>query len=172
MATRVFIGLGGNQGDVVAAFHSASAALAGLPKTRVTAISSLYASPPWGGVVQDDYINAVVEIDTALPAEALLKALLAIERAHGRDRGTGLRWGPRLLDCDILLYGDVKIDTPQLQIPHPRMAERAFVLIPLAEIAPELTVPGLGALMPLMSRVSEQPIRRIAQGIAHVYQPQ
>lgn len=171
MAARVFIGLGGNQGDVAAAFGSATAAIAALPETRATAMSSLYASPAWGGVVQEDYVNAVLEIDTGLAPEALLESLLAIERAHGRDRSAGPRWGPRPLDCDILLYDDVKMDTDQLQVPHPRMAERAFVLIPLAEIAPDLTIPGLGALMPLVHRISEQPIRRIARGTLHVHQP-
>ena len=168
MAARAFIGLGGNQGDVAATFRLATRAIAALPQTDVIEVSSLYASPAWGGVVQEDFLNAVVEIDTALPAPALLEALLAIERAQGRDRESGPRWGPRPLDCDILLYDDLRIDSEQLQVPHPRMAERAFVLIPLAEIAPELTVPGLGALMPLIDRVSEQPIRRIAEGLTHV----
>ncbi|WP_395770781.1 2-amino-4-hydroxy-6-hydroxymethyldihydropteridine diphosphokinase [Arenimonas sp.] len=171
MAVRAFIGLGGNQGDVTAAFGSATAAIAALPMTRVIVMSGLYASPALGGVVQEDYINAVLEIDTAMTAEALLEGLLSIERAHGRDRSTGPRWGPRPLDCDILLYAEARIESDRLQVPHPRMAERAFVLIPLAEIDPDLTIPGLGALMPLVDRVSEQPIRRIAEGIVHVYQP-
>lgn len=167
---RAFIGLGGNQGDVVASFHSAVASVAALPTTRVIAVSGLYASPPWGGVVQDDYLNTVIEIETDLPAAALLEALLAIERTHGRDRAAVPRWGPRPLDCDILLYADMVIDSEKLQVPHPRMAERAFVLVPLAEIAPDLNIPGLGALMPLLERISEQPIRRIAEGMPNVHQ--
>ncbi|MFN5702937.1 MAG: 2-amino-4-hydroxy-6-hydroxymethyldihydropteridine diphosphokinase, partial [Gammaproteobacteria bacterium] len=80
------------------------------------------------------------------------------------------RWGPRPLDCDILLYADAIIDSERLQVPHPRMAERAFVLLPLAEIAPDLSIPGLGTLMPLLDRISEQPIRRLAEGIPNVLQ--
>ena len=171
MAVRAYIGLGGNLGDVAASFRSAAASIAALPDTQIVTGSGLYASPPWGGVAQPDYLNAVLGIDTGLPALALLEALLAIERAHGRDRGAGLRWGPRPLDCDILLFADAVIDSGRLQVPHPRMAERAFVLVPLAEIAPDLDIPGLGALRPLLDRVSEQPIRRIAEGIPHVHQP-
>ena len=171
MAARVFIGLGGNQGDVAAAFGPATAAITALPETQATAMSSLYASPAWGGVPQEDYLNAVLEIATGLPALTLLDALLAIERAHGRDRNAEQRWGPRPLDCDILLYADAVIDSEQLQVPHPRMAERAFVLLPLAEIAPDLNIPGLGALKPLIQHISEQPIRRCAEGLLHVHQP-
>ncbi|WP_297799164.1 2-amino-4-hydroxy-6-hydroxymethyldihydropteridine diphosphokinase [Arenimonas sp. GDDSR-1] len=171
MTVRAFIGLGGNQGDVPARFRSALEAIAMLPKTRIAAVSGLYSSPAWGGMLQDDYTNAVIEVDTALAPEALLDALLAIEQAHGRDRSAGPRWGPRPLDCDILLYADTVIDGGRLQVPHPRMAERAFVLLPLAEIAPDLCIPGLGALKPLLERISEQPIRRIAEGLPHVHQP-
>lgn len=170
MGARAFIGLGGNQGDVAGHFHSAIAAIAALPVTRVAAVSGLYSSPAWGGVAQDDYINAVIAIDTALPPLALLDALLAIERAHGRDRSVERRWGPRTLDCDILLYADAVIDSNRLQVPHPHMAERAFVLLPLVEIAPGLCIPGLGAVKPLLERLSEQPIRRIAEGTPHVHQ--
>lgn len=170
MTARAFIGLGGNQGDVASSFRSALVSLAALPMTRVVHVSSLYASPAWGGVPQEDYLNAVLEIATGLPALTLLDALLAIERAHGRDRNAGQRWGPRPLDCDILLYADAVIDSEQLQVPHPRMAERAFVLLPLAEIAPDLNIPGLGALKPLIEHISEQPIRRCAEGLPHVHQ--
>jgi 2-amino-4-hydroxy-6-hydroxymethyldihydropteridine diphosphokinase len=170
LATRAFIGLGGNLGDVAASFRAAATSIAALPETRVIAGSSLYASPAWGGVAQPDYLNAVLEIDTGLSAIALLEALLAIERTHGRDRSLAPRWGPRPLDCDILLFADAIIDNECLQVPHPRMAERAFVLLPLAEIAPDLSVPGLGALMPLLDRISEQPIRRLAEGIPNVHQ--
>lgn len=171
MAARAFIGLGGNLGDVTSSFRSAAASIAALPETRVITGSGLYASPAWGGLAQPDYLNAVLEIDTGLSAIALLEALLAIERVHGRDRSVAPRWGPRPLDCDILLYADAIIDSECLQVPHPRMAERAFVLLPLAEIAPDLSVPGLGALMPLLDHISEQPIRRLAEGIPNVHQP-
>ncbi len=170
MAARTFIGLGGNLGDVATSFRSAAASIAALPETHVITGSGLYASPAWGGLAQPDYLNAVLEIDTGLSAIALLEALLAIERAHGRDRSAAPRWGPRPLDCDILLYADTIIDSERLQVPHPRMAERAFVLLPLAEIAPDLSIPGLGTLMPLLDRISEQPIRRLAEGIPNVLQ--
>lgn len=170
MSERVFIGLGGNQGDTAAILSSAVQAIADLPCSRLVAASGVYRTPAWGGVAQPDYLNAVVEIDTALPPGVLLHELLAIERRHGRDRRQETRWGPRMLDCDILLYGERRIEADGLQVPHPRMAHRAFVLVPLAELAPDLTVPGQGALMALLAALSGQPIERLAQGIDHVRQ--
>ena len=99
---------------------------------------------PVGGIAQADFINAVAELDTALPALDLLHALFAIERAHGRDRSREQRWGPRTLDLDVLIYGDEIITLDGLSVPHPRMAERRFVLAPLAEIAPDVMIPGIG----------------------------
>ncbi len=170
MSERVFIGLGGNQGDSAAILRSAAEAIAELPRTRLVAVSGSYRTPAWGGVEQPDYLNAVLELDTALPPGVLLHELLDIERRHGRDRQAEARWGPRTLDCDILLYGQRRIDAEGLQVPHPRMAERAFVLVPLAELAPDLTVPGQGALMALLAALPQQPIERIAEGGAHVRQ--
>lgn len=170
MAVRAFIGLGGNQGDVIAAFHSAVASIAALSATRILAVSGLYSSPAWGGIMQDDYLNAVLEIETELLPESLLDELLAIEQAHGRIRSETQRWGPRTLDCDILLYGVRQIATERLQVPHPRLVDRAFVLVPLAEIAPDLSIPGRGFLGLLINRISDQSIRRVAEGIMHVQQ--
>jgi 2-amino-4-hydroxy-6-hydroxymethyldihydropteridine diphosphokinase len=168
MRERVFIGMGGNVGDVASAMQSAMLAIGDLPETQLIACSSLYSSPAHGGIVQADYLNAVLEIQTAASPQALLEALLAIERDHGRDRATEQRWGPRRLDLDILLFGHRIIDESELQIPHPRLAERVFVLAPLAELDKDLTIPGLGALMPLLDDIIHQPIRRDAKGRLNV----
>lgn len=160
---RAYIGLGANLDDPVAQIRRAVTALATLPDTAVAARSSLYRSPPMGPRDQPDYVNAVAAIDTALAAEALLDALQHIERAHGRVRA-GPRWGPRPLDLDILLYGERVIRGPRLTIPHPGLAERAFVLVPLAEIAPRLEVPGLGPVATLCAARASDPIERIDDG--------
>ena len=138
------IGLGGNVGDVRATLVAALAAIDDLPGTRVVARSRFYRTAPVGGIAQDDFVNAVARIETRLPAPALLDALFAIERAHGRDRRREQRWGPRTLDLDLLLYGDERIDAEGLTVPHPRIAERVFVLVPLVEVSPEVMIPGLG----------------------------
>jgi 2-amino-4-hydroxy-6-hydroxymethyldihydropteridine diphosphokinase len=136
--TAAWIGLGANLGDRTAALRTALAALAALPGTRLWRVSSLYRSAPVdaGG---PDYLNAVAEIATQLPPHDLLAALQAIEHAAGRERP--YRNAPRTLDLDILLYGDLRLDTATLTLPHPRMHERAFVLLPLAELAPERVLP-------------------------------
>ncbi|MBK8458761.1 MAG: 2-amino-4-hydroxy-6-hydroxymethyldihydropteridine diphosphokinase [Phyllobacteriaceae bacterium] len=143
---RVFVGLGGNVGDVADAMRRAFAALDAAPGTRVLAVSSLWSTPPWGKTDQPDFLNAVAELRTGLSPRGLLDLALATERAMKRERHD--RWGPRTLDIDILLFGDRTITEEGLEIPHPRIGERAFVLIPLAEIAtdiasrwPELALP-------------------------------
>jgi len=137
-ATHAWIGLGANLGDRTAALRTALAALAALPGTRLLRVSSLYRSAPVdaGG---PDYLNAVAEIATQLPPHDLLAALQAIERAAGRERP--YRNAPRTLDLDILLYGDLRLDSATLMLPHPRLHDRAFVLLPLAELAPERVLP-------------------------------
>lgn len=132
---RSYIALGSNRGQPRQHIDSALASLADLPDSQLVAVSRLFGTTAVGPGKQDDYINAVAALDTALAPEALLDALQQIETEHGRLRE--VRWGPRSLDLDILLYGDDTIDTPRLQIPHPRMLERAFVLCPLADIHPE-----------------------------------
>ena len=148
-----FIGLGSNLEDPRRQVNTALHELAGLAATRVSAASSLYRSAPMvrpgRPANQPAYINAVARLETSLSAEALLDALQAIEAGHGRVR-SGERWGPRTLDLDILLYGDARIDTARLSVPHPGLAERNFVLYPLAEIVPALEIPGLGALRDLV----------------------
>lgn len=151
---RAYVGLGSNLGDPRAAVLAADAALDRLPGTRRVARSGLYRSPAWGPVAQPDYINAVAAIDTALEPAALLDALLALEREAGRDRSGATRWGPRVLDLDLLLYGDSRIDLPGLHVPHPRLHERAFVVFPLAEIAPDLDVPGQGTVAALRASMA------------------
>ena len=164
MPERVFIGLGGNLGDVPACLRSARRRIGNLPQTRVVQASGLYRSPAWGGIEQPDYTNAVLEIRTGLTPEALLAGLLAIEREHGRQRGNETRWGPRTLDCDMLLFGDRCLQSPALCLPHPRMAERAFVLLPLAEIAPGLVLPGIGPLDALVRQLQADAIERLERG--------
>ncbi|AWV07696.1 2-amino-4-hydroxy-6-hydroxymethyldihydropteridine diphosphokinase [Marilutibacter maris] len=140
-----YLGLGGNLGDVPATLRAAVDALAALPGSRLRAVSRFYRTPAWGMTAQPDFINAVAALETTLAPEALLAAMLEIERDAGRDRGGDApRWGPRTLDLDLLLYGDAAIDLPGLQVPHPRLHERAFALLPLVEIAPEAVIPGVG----------------------------
>ena len=151
---RACIGLGGNIGDVAAALRAALAALGALPGTRLVRASRFYRTPAWGVETQPDFTNAVAVLDTTLPARALLDALLDIERAHGRERAAdGSRWGPRTLDLDLLLYGEAVIDEPGLVVPHPQLHARAFVLVPLAEVAAEAEVPGRGRVDALLAGV-------------------
>lgn len=144
MSERCFVGLGANLGDAAAAVGAAIAALARIPDTRLVRASRLYRTPAWGVIDQPDFINAVALVDTAREPLALLDDLLAIERDAGRDRSATARWGPRALDLDLLLYGDRTLDAPGLRVPHPHLHERAFVLVPLLEIAPDACIPGLG----------------------------
>lgn len=155
-----FIGLGGNQGEVMAAFDQAEQALAALPGSRLLACSRRYRTPPWGNREQPDFYNAVAQLDTDLSARALLDALLEIERRAGRERGSE-RWGPRLLDLDLLLYGDAHYDEPGLQVPHPELHRRAFVLVPLHELAPDMQVPGRGRVSDLLAGVDTRGIDAI-----------
>lgn len=148
------IGLGGNLGDVANTIRHAIAALGGLPGTQVLRNSRLYRTPAWGMTAQPDFLNAAAMVSTKLSAEALLAELLRIEREAGRDRGMqSERWGPRALDLDLLLYGDAVIAHPGLCVPHPHLHERAFVLVPLAEIAPDALVPGRGRVDALLAAV-------------------
>ncbi|HWJ76221.1 MAG TPA: 2-amino-4-hydroxy-6-hydroxymethyldihydropteridine diphosphokinase [Kaistia sp.] len=137
---EAFLGLGSNLGDRHALLQAAVDALAAADGVTVLAASPIYETPPWGPVPQGPYLNACIAVETSLPARALLDLGLAIEREHGRERA--IRWGPRTLDIDLLAYGDVAIDEPGLAVPHPRMSERAFVLVPLADIAPRLVISG------------------------------
>ena len=140
---RACLGLGGNIGDPAAAMGAALRALDAHREVSVAAVSSLYRTPPWGRTDQPDFLNAVAALDTSLTARALLDLCLETERKLKRVRAE--RWGPRPIDIDILLFGNERIAQEGLQVPHPRMAERAFVMAPLAEIAPDLDVEGATA---------------------------
>ena len=156
---RAYIGLGANLGDARHQVEAALAALGATPGVQLLARSSLYRTAPVdaGG---PDYVNAVAAIDTHLEAHTLLRALQGIEDGFGRQRP--YRNAPRTLDLDLLLYGDAQFSDPVLTVPHPRLHLRAFVLHPLAELTPDLRVPGLGALSSLLPDVSEQRIERLA----------
>jgi len=140
-----YIGLGSNLDDPVSQIERAFEHLEGLPGTRVIARSSLYRSAPVGHIEQPDFVNAVISVETTLSAAALLEHLQQIERSQGRTRGEA-QWGPRILDLDLLLFGDAEIDDPDLTVPHPGIGARNFVLLPLREIAPGLVIPNLGRL--------------------------
>ena len=152
MTTRAYVAVGANLGDARAAVAQAVLDLDDLPQTRVVARSSLYRSAPFEAS-GPDFINAVAALDTELDAPALLDALQQLEQRAGRERP--YRNAPRTLDLDLILHGDTMLDTPTLTLPHPRMDERAFVLQPLAEIAPERVTPAA------LARVAGQQIERL-----------
>ncbi len=157
---EVYIGVGSNLADPVRQVSSALGALGELAHTRCIRVSSLYRNPPVGPVEQPDFVNAVAALATRLRPHSLLEALQSIEGFHGRRR-TGMRWGPRTLDLDILVYGDIEIETELLTIPHPRIRDRAFVLHPLNEIAPELMIPGQGSVASLLAGLSTDDLERV-----------
>jgi 2-amino-4-hydroxy-6-hydroxymethyldihydropteridine diphosphokinase len=140
VSVEAALGLGGNVGDVGHTLIAALKQMAAAPGVKLARVSSIYATPPWGGLDQPSFLNMAAIVATDLPAQALLALCLDIERGMGRQRLE--RWGPRTLDIDILTYGDQMIDAPDLKVPHPRMTQRAFVLTPLVEIAPGLRIGG------------------------------
>ena len=157
---RTYIGIGSNLGDPIRQVRRAFQALTGILASGYVAQSPLYRTAPVGGPPgQPDYINAVVALDTGLTPQQLLMALQTLELAHGRTRTA--RWGPRTLDLDLLLYDRLVSDDPRLTLPHPRLHERAFVLYPLRDIAPDLDIPGHGPLAGLLARCPPQAITRL-----------
>lgn len=146
-----YIALGSNLKNPQHQLQQGFAALARMPRTQLVAQSSLYRSAPVGYADQPDFVNAAAAVTTELEPRALLDALLNIEREHGRVREVPN--GPRTLDLDLVLYGERVINEPGLTVPHPRMAQRAFVIVPLAEIAPDARVPGLGRVLDLLHGV-------------------
>ena len=136
-----YIGLGSNLGNPVANVHSALAQLAASTGVALRGVSRFYTSKPMGPQDQPDYVNAVAAIDTALAPLAVLDTLFAIERVHGRVRDATLRWGPRTLDMDLLLYGTQQVNLPTLTVPHPGLGQRSFVVLPLLDLAPQLILP-------------------------------
>lgn len=162
MYVECFIGLGSNLAEPRLQVRSAIQALSQIPDSRLLATSALYCSQPMGPAEQPDYINAVARLKTQLSAHALLDALQAIEQDHGRVR-LGQRWGPRTLDLDLLLYADQQIHDDRLDVPHPGMGERNFVLYPLAELVPEdMLIPGLGRLISLLNACSAEGLEKIS----------
>ena len=149
MTARAWLGLGANLGDAEGTLRQAVTGLAQLEDCQLAAVSSLYRTPPWGVEDQPDFLNAVVALDTDLEPDILLPRLLALEAALGRVR-SGERWGPRAIDIDLLMQDHHKINEAWLSLPHPRLAQRAFVLLPWLELAPRLEVPGLGPLADLL----------------------
>jgi 2-amino-4-hydroxy-6-hydroxymethyldihydropteridine diphosphokinase len=155
--TRVFVGLGSNLGDREGTLRAAVGRLRHLPETEVLRVSKLRNTDPVGYVDQPRFLNGVVELETGLSARQLLGRLLELERAFGRDRAAVPAQGPRTLDLDLLLYGQEQIEEPGLEVPHPRLHERSFVLEPLAELDPALEVPGKGSVQTLLSKLDSPP---------------
>ncbi len=146
---RAYVGLGANLGDREETLEQAVALLGAVPGAEVLALSTLHDTDPVGVVDQPRFLNGAAAVDTTLSARELLDGLLAIERTLGRERGE--RWGPRIVDLDLLLYGDEIVDEPGLHVPHPRLHERRFALEPLAELDPELEIPGRGRVSALLA---------------------
>jgi 2-amino-4-hydroxy-6-hydroxymethyldihydropteridine diphosphokinase len=154
------IALGGNVGIVRATFEKAIANICGMAQAALVARSSDYSTPPWGEEDQARFVNACIEIDTGLDPHALLFVLHKVEQKFGRDRAREQRWGPRTLDLDLIAYDDLALDTSELTLPHPRLFERAFVLVPLAEIAPDRVIAGR-SVREALSTVSRDGIARL-----------
>lgn len=159
--TVAYIGLGSNQGDRTANLDRAVAELAAVPGVLLRRRAPVYETAPLGYTDQDWFLNTVVEVETTLSARELLERMLKIERRLGRERGE--RWGPRVIDLDLLLFGTERIAEPGLSVPHPRLAERAFVVVPLADLRPELDLPDGGRASVLARRLArEQRLHRYA----------
>ncbi len=154
-----YVGIGSNLDDPAARVRRAFGQLGDLPRTRLVAVSSLWRTPPVGPVDQPPFVNAVAGLLTQLAPRVLLEALLEAERAQGRRRE--IRWGPRTLDLDLLVHGQVMREEPGLTLPHPEMTRRAFVLYPLAELAPDLQVPGKGPVAGWLARVDGVGLQRL-----------
>jgi 2-amino-4-hydroxy-6-hydroxymethyldihydropteridine diphosphokinase len=158
---EALVGLGSNLDRPARQIEIALGMLDAIDETSVVAASSLYRSAPLGGIEQPDFVNAAALLLTGLGARALLEQLQAIERSRGRERGE-VHWGPRVLDLDLLAFGALSIDEPGLTVPHPGIASRNFVLLPLREIAPDFEIPQLGRVRDLPVNDSEPRISRIA----------
>ena len=154
---RAYVGLGANLGDREATIRLALAALDDLADVAVVGVSSLRETEPWGPVEQPLYLNGAAALETELAPRELLDELLDVERRLGRVRDDEERWGPRTIDLDLLLYGDLVLDEPGLDVPHPRLHERRFALEPLAELAPDAFVPGRGTVAELLRALDAPP---------------
>ena len=154
--TTAYIGLGSNMGNSKKTLKGVVKLLANSEHFCMPIMSSFYQSSPVGYEEQDDFINAVIKVDTSLDSEALLRFLLAVEKAVGRKRDEKLKDGPRLVDCDLLLYGRDEVDADNLVIPHPRMTQRLFVLEPLIEVGPKAFIPGFGYIKEVFEELQEK----------------
>jgi 2-amino-4-hydroxy-6-hydroxymethyldihydropteridine diphosphokinase len=162
---EALVGLGGNIGDVRATLDKAVAAFCDGTDVRLLAQSSDYATPPWGVVDQPPFVNRCIAVESKSTPRALLDRALRVERTLGRDRSREQRWGPRAIDIDLLAYDDIAIEEPGLTLPHPRLFERAFVLVPLAEIVPDRTIAGI-RVRDALARVDTRGIERVEPGRA------
>jgi 2-amino-4-hydroxy-6-hydroxymethyldihydropteridine diphosphokinase len=162
---KAYIGLGSNLGDREGMIREAIDSIAGLPETTLGRVSSLYDTEAVGELVQPNFLNAVIAVETELTARRLLWNLMLIERQLGRVRSTTSRYGPRTIDLDMLFFGDLVLDEPELRLPHPEVANRAFVLIPLVELEPTLMHPVLGeTVVNLLARLKARPaVRRMSR---------
>ena len=158
---RAYVGLGGNLGDVRTTLAAALQALNQIPQTNLRQYSKLYRTPAWGKTDQPSFLNAAAELITQLPPRALLEQLLSIEQRFGRSRDQDEKWGPRSLDLDLLAYEQQILDEPGLHLPHPHLHQRAFVLVPLAEIAGDFAVPGQGRVSDLLAAVDSSAIEAL-----------
>jgi 2-amino-4-hydroxy-6-hydroxymethyldihydropteridine diphosphokinase len=158
---EALLGLGGNVGDVRATLDEAVALLADGKAVKLLARSSDYATPPWGVTDQPPFVNIAIAVETTLSPRALLDRALNVERALDRDRTRERRWGPRTIDIDLIAYDDLALEEPRLTLPHPRLFERAFVLVPLAEIVPDRVISGV-RLRDALARVDASGIERLA----------
>lgn len=158
--TEALLGLGGNVGEVRATIDHAIGALCEDAAVRLLARSSNYETPPWGMAEQPAFVNACIAVETNLSPHALLDRALAVERTLGRDRAGAPRWGPRTIDIDLLTYDELSLEEPGLVLPHPRIFERAFVLVPLAEIRPDLVIGGV-SLAAALARTDASGIVRL-----------
>jgi 2-amino-4-hydroxy-6-hydroxymethyldihydropteridine diphosphokinase len=155
-----WLSLGSNLQDPLAQIRQALKHLADNDQLSVLRTSSMYRTPPWGDEQQGDFVNAVAEVETSLEPLFLLHQLQTIENTMGRQRN-GRRWGPRLIDLDLLLYGDVLLFSDELEVPHPRMHERAFVLLPMCELDGSVTIPGHGEVCRLLEKLDVTGISRL-----------
>lgn len=160
---KVWLGLGSNLDQPVAQINTALTLLKAQPGIGVLQISDFYWTPPWGDALQDDFINAVAEIETDIGAMPLLRVLQSIEDDMGRQRDER-RWGPRVIDIDLLLYGDLVLQSVELELPHARMHERAFVLMPLYQLDEALVIPGRGTIAELLKELDCSGISRLSDG--------
>jgi len=160
---EAWLGLGSNLQQPVAQLRRALKGLSATRGIELTKVSSFYSTPPWGDEEQDDFVNAVAQIETDLEPVPLLHALQSIEDVMGRERSDH-RWGPRLIDIDLLLYADRIFRSAELELPHPRMQERAFVLLPLSQLDGKLNIPGYGRVDTLLSGLDYSGITRLGSG--------